>query len=232
MKTEIIATITTEKTKTVKTLFKENIDNLYDWCFDSRVFLAENIKKLEKDNVLKDIKFRFPGLDITYWNNREHYSAHELISINWVELTKEQLKNYFNQESIDYCANLKKKMTSPLSIRKYLKSIVDNYGVAGNKNNSIIFKIDPTNIFKLNYDKDKNAKIHGIQSINNKYYLYIFWNENETIFFDAIDLEKAVGFNEEETILFSTKYDKEFVFDTENLRNMIVLLLLNQKLGI
>lgn len=232
MKTEIDVTIKTDKNSTGKTIYKENIDNLYDWCFDSRVFLAENIKKLEKDNVLKDIKFKFPGLDITYWNNREYYSAHELISINMVELTKEQLKNYFNQESIGYCADLKKKMSSPLSIKKYLKSIVDFYGVAGNKNNSIIFKIDPTNIFKLNYDKDKNAKIHGIQSINNKYYLYIFWNENETIFFDAIDLERTVDFNEEETILFSTKYDKEFVFDTKNLRNMIALILLNQKLGI
>ena len=232
MKTEIIATVKTEKTETVKTLFKENIDDLYHWCFASRVFIAENIKKLENDNVLKDIYFRFPGLDITYWNNREYYSAHEKLSINFVDLTKEQTKNYFNQESLDYGAKLKKKMSSPLSIRKYLKHIVDFYGVAGNKNNSVIFKIDPTNTFKLNYDKDENAKIHGIQSINNKYYLYVFWNENDTEFFDAINLEKAVDFNEEETILFSTKYDKEFAFETENLRNMIALILLNQKLGI
>lgn len=227
MKTEIEVTIKTNKNSTSKTLCKENIGNLYQWCVDSENFLIENLKNIGEE--LDSLQFRFPGIDARYFYKFAYYSSFSKLHINFINLTNQQIKTYFNQEVIDYCANVKKKIT-PATLQAYLKQLVDQYGTQQYYENEYHFKIDSKKVFDFNYD-GWSAVINKIQKIDDKYYLLVWWDDINTDCDDIIDID-SIKVGVKETVITSKVYNKKFTFETEKLRNMIALLTLNQKLGI
>lgn len=227
MKTEIDVTIKTDKNSTGKTIYKENIDDLYQWCVDSKNFLIENLKNIGEE--LDSVQFSFPAIGARYFYQFAYYNSFSKLHINFINLTYKQTKTYFNQATIDYCANIKKKIT-PATLQAYLKQLVDQYGTQQYYKNEYHFKIDSKKVFDFNYD-GWSAVINKIQKIDDKYYLLVWWDDVNTDYDDVIPLD-SIKVGDKETVIRSKVYNKKFTFNTENLRNMISLILLNQKLGI
>ena len=225
MKTEIEVTIKTDKNSTGKTLYKENIDDLYQWCVDSKNFLIENLKNICEE--LDSLQFRFPGIDARYFYQFAYYNSFSKLHINFINLTNKQIKTYFNQEVIDYCAKIKQRIT-PATLQAYLKQLVNQYGTQQYYENEYHFKIDSKKVFDFNYD-GWSAVINKIQKIDDKYYLLVWWDDVNTDYDDVIDID-SIKVGAKETVITSKVYNKKFTFNTENLRNMIALLLLNQRI--
>lgn len=108
--------------------------------------------------------------------------------------------------------------------------MVDQYGTQQYYENEYHFKIDSKKVFDFNYD-GWSAVINKIQKIDDKYYLLVWWDAVNTDYDDVIDIDN-IKVGDKETVIISKVYNKKFTFNTENLRNMIALILLNQKLGI
>lgn len=227
MKTEINVTVKTNKQVNSKTIYKENIDDLYNWCEDSKDFLIDNIKNTGEE--LDNLEFNFPGIGARYAYQFAYRNSFSVIQINSINLTYTQIKKYLNQEAIDYCDKIKQHIT-PVTLRAYLKQLVDQYGTQQYYENEYHFKIDSKKVFDFNYD-GWSATIDSIQKIDGKYYLLVWWDNGNTDCDDIIPLD-SIKVGSKETKITSTVYNKTFTFETENLRNMIALILLNQKLGI
>lgn len=227
MKTKIDVTIKTDKNSTGKTIYKENIDDLYQWCVDSKNFLIENLKNIGEE--LDNLEFNFPGIGARYAYQFAYRNSFSVIQINSINLTYTQIKKYLNQEVIDYCAKIKQRIT-PATLQAYLKQLVDQYGTQQYYENEYHFKIDSKKVFDFNYD-GWSAVISKIQKIDGKYYLLVWWDNGNTDCDDIIPLD-SIKVGSKETVITSKVYNKKFTFNTENLRNMIALILLNQKLGI
>ena len=226
MKTEINVIVKTNKQVNSKTIYKENIDDLYNWCEDSKDFLIDNIKNTGEE--LDNLEFNFPGIGARYAYQFAYRNSFSVIQINSINLTYTKTKKYLNQEVIDYCAKIKQRIT-PATLQAYLKQLVNQYG-KHYYTNEYRFKIPLHDIFYLNYD-GWSATIDSIQKIDGKYYLLIWWDNGNTDCDDIIPLD-SIKVGSKETKITSTVYNKTFTFETENLRNMIALILLNQKLGI
>lgn len=226
MKTEINVTVKTNKQVNSKTIYKENIDDLYNWCEDSKDFLIDNIKNTGEE--LDNLEFNFPGIGARYAYQFAYRNSFSVIQINSINLTYTQIKKYLNQEVIDYCAKIKQRIT-PATLQAYLKQLVNQYGKHYYAN-EYRFKIPLHDIFYLNYD-GWSATIDSIQKIDGKYYLLVWWDNGNTDCDDVIPLD-SIKVGSKETKITSTVYNKTFTFETEKLRNMITLILLNQKLGI
>ena len=227
MKTEIDVTIKTDKNSTSKTIYKENIDDLYQWCVDSKNFLIENLKNIGEE--LDSVQFSFPAIGARYFYQFAYYNSFSKLHINFINLTNKQTKTYFNQATIDYCAKIKQHIT-PATLQAYLKQLVNQYGTQQYYENEYHFKIDSKKVFDFNYD-GWSAVINKIQKIDDKYYLLVWWDNGNTDCDDVIPLD-SIKVGDKETVITSKVYNKKFTFNTENLRNMISLILLNQKLGI
>lgn len=227
MKTKIDVTIKTDKNSTGKTIYKENIDDLYQWCVDSKNFLIENLKNIGEE--LDSVQFSFPAIGARYFYQFAYYNSFSKLHINFINLTNKQIKTYFNQATIDYCDKIKQHIT-PVTLRAYLKQLVDQYGTQQYYENEYHFKIDSKKVFDFNYD-GWSAVINKIQKIDDKYYLLVWWDNGNTDCDDVIDIDN-IKVGDKETVITSKVYNKKFTFNTENLRNMIALILLNQKLGI
>lgn len=227
MKTKIDVTIKTDKNSTGKTIYKENIDDLYQWCVDSKNFLIENLKNIGEE--LDSVQFSFPAIGARYFYQFAYYNSFSKLHINFINLTNKQIKTYFNQATIDYCDKIKQHIT-PVTLRAYLKQLVDQYGTQQYYENEYHFKIDSKKVFDFNYD-GWSAVINKIQKIDDKYYLLVWWDDVNTDYDDVIDIDN-IKVGDKETVIISKVYNKKFTFNTENLRNMIALILLNQKLGI
>lgn len=226
MKTEINVIVKTNKQVNSKTIYKENIDDLYNWCEDSKDFLIDNIKNTGEE--LDNLEFNFPGIGARYAYQFAYRNSFSVIQINSINLTYTQIKKYLNQEVIDYCAKIKQRIT-PATLQAYLKQLVNQYGEHYYAN-EYRFKIPLHDIFYLNYD-GWSATIDSIQKIDGKYYLLVWWDNGNTDCDDIIPLD-SIKVGSKETKITSTVYNKTFTFETEKLRNMIALILLNQKLGI
>lgn len=226
MKTEINVTVKTNKQVNSKTIYKENIDDLYNWCKDSKDFLIDNIKNTGEE--LDNLEFNFPGIGARYAYQFAYRNSFSVIQINSINLTYTQIKKYLNQEVIDYCTKIKQHIT-PATLQAHLKQLVNQYGKQY-YDNEYRFKIPLHDIFYLNYD-GWSATIDSIQKIDGKYYLLVWWDNGNTDCDDIIPLN-SIKVGSKETKITSTVYNKTFTFETENLRNMIALILLNQKLGI
>lgn len=227
MKTKINVTVKTNKQVNSKTIYKENIDDLYNWCEDSKDFLIDNIKNTGEE--LDNLEFNFPAIGARYAYQFAYRNSFSVIQINSINLTYTQIKKYINQEVIDYCAKIKQHIT-PVTLRAYLKQLVDQYGTQQYYENEYHFKIDSKKVFDFNYD-GWSAVINKIQKIDDKYYLLVWWDDVNTDYDDVIDID-SIKVGDKETVITSKVYNKKFTFNTENLRNMIALILLNQKLGI
>ena len=226
MKTEINVIVKTNKQVNSKTIYKENIDDLYNWCEDSKDFLIDNIKNTGEE--LDNLEFNFPGIGARYAYQFAYRNSFSVIQINSINLTYTQIKKYINQEVIDYCAKIKQRIT-PATLQAYLKQLVNQYGKHYYAN-EYRFKIPLHDIFYLNYD-GWSATIDSIQKIDGKYYLLVWWDNGNTDCDDIIPLD-SIKVGSKETKITSTVYNKTFTFETEKLSNMIALILLNQKLGI
>lgn len=77
-----------------------------------------------------------------------------------------------------------------------------------------------------------NAFIGGIRKIDNSYYLSFYWDNGNTDYDDVIDLDEIKFGTKEITITSTVHGRKTFTFEIEKIRNMLVLFLLNKKLGI
>ena len=227
MKTEIEVTIKTNKNSSWKTIYKENIDDLYQWCVDSKKFLIENLKNIGEE--LDSLQFSFPGIGARYFYQFAYYNSFSKLHINFVNLTNEQIETYFNQEVIDYCVKLKQHIT-PATLQAYLEQLVDHYGTQQYYENEYSFKIYADKVFNFNSD-GLNAILDSVQKVDDKYYLLVWWDNGNTDCDDVIPLD-SIKVGSKETTITSTVYGKTFTFETENLRNMIALVMLNQKLGI
>ena len=225
MKTEIDVTVKTNKQVNSKTIYKENIDDLYQWCLDSEDFLIDNIKNIGEE--LDNLEFIFPGIGARYAYQFAYRNSFSVIQINSINLTYTQIKKYLNQEVIDYCAKIKQHIT-PATLQAYLKQLVNQYGTQQYYENEYHFKIDSKKVFDFNYD-GWSAVINKIQKIDDKYYLLVWWDDVNTDYDDVIPLD-SIKVGDKETVITSKVYNKKFTFNTENLRNMITLLLLNQRI--
>ena len=167
---EIQLLLKTNKQTYSKTLYKENIENLYEWCINNKNFIINNIKNTGEK--LEAFEFNFSAIAARYFYRfGPYYNSFSRLMINFVDLTKEQIEIYFNQDAIDYCEKLKKKITAS-KIKDYFKYLVDNYGfqLPYNENE---FSLSIKNNFDLNSD-GLNAFIGGIRKIDNSYYLSFY----------------------------------------------------------
>lgn len=93
MKTKINVTVKTNKQVNSKTIYKENIDDLYNWCEDSKDFLIDNIKNTGEE--LDNLEFNFPGIGARYAYQFAYRNSFSVIQINSINLTYTQIKKIY-----------------------------------------------------------------------------------------------------------------------------------------
>lgn len=215
IKIDIIA-LTKLKGEIVKTIFKniEDINDLKQWCIDSRNFIVKNLQKIDS---LIQLEFYFSDIDAKFTYTK---GLDDSFTINRELLDKENEKLF----SIDFIELYKRLKRKPL--KDVIKETVESYGKYNKYYNYTIFRILST--FELN-SNDWNAWIKNIEVRNNKYYISLYFQDTNTDHDDFIPLND-IYVNCDEVIIISKRYGKKFYFNKDKLYKMLATsIMLNKK---